>query len=81
MVHNFVCQLNACVSQILFVGKVLFGPFIKLPRECQELAVDMLCYCNNFSAAFLKAVAHCCLCKNIKHFYNFRFFPLNRDDC
>nr|XP_024366973.1 testis-expressed protein 10-like isoform X2 [Physcomitrium patens] len=42
-------------------GKYLFGPFVKLPRECQELAVDVLCYWSNFSNTFLKAVAHCCL--------------------
>lgn len=69
VVHNFVRQLMHVYLEYWFSGKVLFGPFIKLPRECQELAVDMLCYCNNFSAAFLKAVAHCCLCKNIKQFF------------
>ncbi|KAG0590671.1 hypothetical protein KC19_1G118100 [Ceratodon purpureus] len=42
-------------------GKCLFGPFVKLSRECQELAVDTMCYWRNFSSPFLKAMAHCCV--------------------
>lgn len=42
-------------------GKYLFGPFVKLPRECQELAVDIICYWRNFSRSFLKPMAHCCV--------------------
>ncbi|KAH9289300.1 hypothetical protein KI387_033417, partial [Taxus chinensis] len=41
--------------------KVLYGPFVKLPKDCQELAIDSLYYFSNFSSTFLEALAHCCI--------------------
>lgn len=43
----------------------LHGPFMKLPLECQQLAIDLLFYFNRFSNAFLKAIAHC-LCTELQ---------------
>eukprot|EP00250_Pteridium_aquilinum_P008212 c17769_g1_i1 orf=90-2927(+) len=43
----------------------LHGPFMKLPLECQQLAIDLLFYYNRFSNAFLKAIAHC-LCPDLQ---------------
>jgi len=45
--------------------KCIYGPFSKLPRNCQELAIDMFFFFTNFSRVFLKAVAHCCLSAEI----------------
>lgn len=44
-------------------ARLLYGPFIKLPRPCQELAADLLFYYTRFSPLFLKVLAQCCLCK------------------
>ncbi|XP_057836505.2 uncharacterized protein LOC131046734 isoform X2 [Cryptomeria japonica] len=41
--------------------KMLYGPFIKLPKVCQELAIDSLYYYSSFSSTFLEALARCCL--------------------
>ncbi|EFJ28280.1 hypothetical protein SELMODRAFT_411667 [Selaginella moellendorffii] len=41
--------------------KYLYGPFIKLPRDCQEIAVDVLYYFSGFQPFFLKALLACCL--------------------
>lgn len=43
----------------------LYGPFMKLPIECQQLAIDLLYYFGSFSSAFLKAVARC-LCPELE---------------
>ncbi|KAJ7553896.1 hypothetical protein O6H91_06G117100 [Diphasiastrum complanatum] len=46
-------------------GTSVFGPFVKLSRDCQELAVDTWCYFKSFSSPFLKAVMQCCLCTEV----------------
>ncbi|KAI5066236.1 hypothetical protein GOP47_0018860 [Adiantum capillus-veneris] len=46
-------------------GQRLHGPFMKLPQDCQNLAIDLLFYYDRFSTAFLKAIAHC-LCPDLQ---------------
>lgn len=43
----------------------MYGPFIKLPVKCQQLAIDLLYYFGKFSSSFLKAVTHC-LCLELE---------------
>ncbi|KAH7284345.1 hypothetical protein KP509_34G050100 [Ceratopteris richardii] len=43
----------------------LYGPFLKLPFICQEMALDLLFYYDKFSTAFLRAIAYC-LCTELQ---------------
>ncbi|BBN01905.1 pre-rRNA-processing protein IPI1 [Marchantia polymorpha subsp. ruderalis] len=46
-------------------SRCLYGPFINLPKPCQELATDLLFYYTSFSPLFLKVLAQCCLCPEL----------------
>eukprot|EP01018_Ginkgo_biloba_P024467 Gb_20087 [translate_table: standard] len=45
--------------------KVLYGPFVKLPKDCQELAVDSLYYHSSISSTLLESLARCCLYREL----------------
>ncbi|CAM6100933.1 unnamed protein product [Calypogeia fissa] len=45
--------------------RCLYGPFIKLPQSCQELAADLLYFYTKFSPLFLKVLAQCSLCPDL----------------
>ncbi|KAJ6821652.1 uncharacterized protein M6B38_391920 [Iris pallida] len=47
-------------------GEIQYGPFIKLPRDCQELAIFSLCYFSSLSADLLEALTCCCLCDDME---------------
>lgn len=53
----FSMHLSTCQNKV----KVVYGPFVKLPKDCQELAVDSIYYYSNFSLTFLESLARCCL--------------------
>ncbi|KAG7022980.1 Testis-expressed protein 10 [Cucurbita argyrosperma subsp. argyrosperma] len=41
------------------------GPFIKLPKECQELSICCLYYFSYLDPLLLKSLASCCLCPEL----------------
>jgi len=53
----FSMHLSTCRNKV----KVVYGPFVKLPKDCQELAVDSIYYYSNFSLTFLESLARCCI--------------------
>ncbi|CAN0879364.1 hypothetical protein LINGRAHAP2_LOCUS13000 [Linum grandiflorum] len=46
-------------------GKTHHGPFIKLPRDSQELAICCLYYFSHLDSALLRSLASCCLCHKL----------------
>ncbi|GAU17504.1 hypothetical protein TSUD_340470 [Trifolium subterraneum] len=40
---------------------ICYGPFVRLPRECQELSLCCLYYFSHLDLPFLKSIAGCCL--------------------
>ncbi|KAF6148879.1 hypothetical protein GIB67_014250 [Kingdonia uniflora] len=44
-------------------GGIRYGPFVKLPKDCQELAASCLYYFSSLESLFLKTLACCCLCE------------------
>ncbi|KAF6159854.1 hypothetical protein GIB67_032938 [Kingdonia uniflora] len=55
---------------------IRYGPFVKLPKDCQELAVSCLYYFSNLDPLFLKTLACCCLCKDLETFTLFRIIEV-----
>ncbi|KAG9454764.1 hypothetical protein H6P81_007668 [Aristolochia fimbriata] len=53
-------------------GKPMYGPFIKLTRDCQELAVCCLYYFSSLDSLLLKSVAFCCLSPDLDPYMLFR---------
>ncbi|CAL9106528.1 unnamed protein product [Musa acuminata var. zebrina] len=47
-------------------GSVHYGPFMKLPRDCQELAICCLYYFSSLSLDFLESLTYCCLCNDME---------------
>lgn len=42
---------------------ICYGPFLRLPRESQELSLCCLYYFSHLDLPFLKSLAGCCLSK------------------
>ncbi|KAI9115572.1 hypothetical protein K1719_013241 [Acacia pycnantha] len=46
-------------------GNMCYGPFIRLPREVQELSLCCLYYVSHLDSDFLTTMSRCCLCPNL----------------
>ncbi|XP_021289785.1 uncharacterized protein LOC110420739 [Herrania umbratica] len=53
-------------------GNIYYGPFMRLPRDSQELSICCLYYFSNFSTLLLKSIAACCLCPELEPYVLFR---------
>ncbi|XP_028777518.1 uncharacterized protein LOC114734142 [Neltuma alba] len=53
-------------------GNMCYGPFIRLPREVQELSLCCLYYFSHLDSHFLKTISCCCLCPNLDPHVLFR---------
>lgn len=42
-------------------GQMCYGPFLRLPRESQELSICSLCYFSHLDEPILKSLVWCCL--------------------
>ncbi|XP_050380757.1 uncharacterized protein LOC126797993 isoform X2 [Argentina anserina] len=47
-------------------GNMTYGPFLKLPRECQELSLCCLRYISKLDSHLLGSIAYCCLCPELE---------------
>ncbi|XP_020253148.1 uncharacterized protein LOC109830320 isoform X2 [Asparagus officinalis] len=47
-------------------GLMQHGSFMRLPRDCQELAVCSLYYMSSLSSVFLQTLVSCCLCEDME---------------
>eukprot|EP00249_Psilotum_nudum_P022530 c28551_g1_i1 orf=248-2986(+) len=59
----FFCTFNPSKHH---QARWLYGPFVRLPVRCQELAIDSLYYHRSFSKTFLRAIVKCFLCPSVK---------------
>ncbi|XP_026381203.1 uncharacterized protein LOC113275853 isoform X2 [Papaver somniferum] len=57
-------------------GAMHNGPFVKLPRDCQELAVSSLYYFSSLDPLLLRSLASCCLCNTLEPFVLFRIIEV-----
>ncbi|XWS59392.1 hypothetical protein CRYUN_Cryun08bG0117800 [Craigia yunnanensis] len=57
-------------------GNIYYGPFLRLPRDSQELSICCLYYFSNLSALLLKSIASCCLCPELEPFVLFRIIEV-----
>ncbi|XP_022147799.1 uncharacterized protein LOC111016649 [Momordica charantia] len=46
-------------------GNKCYGPFTRLPKECQELSICCLYYFSYLDPLVLKSLASCCLCPEL----------------
>ncbi|XP_010927983.1 uncharacterized protein [Elaeis guineensis] len=58
--------LREFYSTRIIAGTIQYGPFTKLPNDCQELALCCLYYFSNLSSDFLKSLMYCCLCDDLE---------------
>ncbi|OVA09115.1 Pre-rRNA-processing protein IPI1/Testis-expressed sequence 10 protein [Macleaya cordata] len=57
-------------------GGIHYGPFLKLPRDCQELSISSLYYFSSLDPLLLQSVASCCLCNNLEPYVLFRIIEV-----
>ncbi|XP_022766966.1 uncharacterized protein LOC111311659 isoform X2 [Durio zibethinus] len=57
-------------------GNIYYGPFMKLPRDSQELSICCLYYFSNLSTPLLKSIASCCFCPELEPFVFFRIIEV-----
>ncbi|KAE8098634.1 hypothetical protein FH972_016679 [Carpinus fangiana] len=57
-------------------GNICYGPFIRLPRDFQELSLCCLYYFSNLDSPLLKSIASCCLSLDLEQFILFRIIEV-----
>ncbi|XP_008241050.1 PREDICTED: uncharacterized protein LOC103339529 isoform X2 [Prunus mume] len=57
-------------------GNISYGPFVKLPRDSQELSLCCLFYFSHLDSLLLKSIADCCLCPHLEHHVLFRIIEV-----
>ncbi|KAH7688883.1 DNA polymerase Y-family little finger domain-containing protein [Dioscorea alata] len=50
----------------VIAGPVNYGPFIKLPTDCQELSICCLYYFSSLNPDLLQSITFCCLCNHLE---------------
>ncbi|KAK7339876.1 hypothetical protein VNO77_20562 [Canavalia gladiata] len=57
-------------------GHVCYGPFLRLPRESQELSLCSLYYFSHLDLPILKSIACCCLSADLDSYVLFRIIEI-----
>ncbi|GLT68689.1 hypothetical protein SLA2020_408980 [Shorea laevis] len=57
-------------------GNICYGPFTKLPRDCQELSLSCVYYFSNINLDLLRSIASCCLCPELEPSLFFRIIEV-----
>nr|XP_043635308.1 uncharacterized protein LOC122606512 [Erigeron canadensis] len=57
-------------------GDTSYGPFMKLPREIQELSICCLYFFSFLDPCMLQSIATCCLCQDLDPLLVFRFLEV-----
>lgn len=57
-------------------GRICYGPFIKLPRDTQELSICCLFYFSRLDSLLLTSLASCCLCHDLEPSVVFRIIEV-----
>ncbi|CAK9180770.1 unnamed protein product [Ilex paraguariensis] len=69
---NMQYSLREFYSTCLDDRSVCYGPFIRLPREIQELSVCCLYYFSFLDSFLLQSLVSCCLCDDLEPLLLFR---------
>ncbi|KAL2318607.1 hypothetical protein Fmac_032483 [Flemingia macrophylla] len=57
-------------------GQICYGPFLRLPRESQELSLCSLYYFSHLDLPILKSLACCCLSADLDPYLLFRIIEI-----
>ncbi|XP_040361345.1 uncharacterized protein LOC112203486 [Rosa chinensis] len=57
-------------------GNIIYGPFVRLPRESQELSLCCLRYISNLDLHMLRSIAYCCLCPELEQYVIIRVIEI-----
>ncbi|XP_024029744.1 uncharacterized protein LOC21385805 isoform X1 [Morus notabilis] len=63
---NMQYSLKDFVSTCLDDGNICYGPFVKLPSDCQELSLCCIYYFSFLDSPLLKSISSCCLCSDLE---------------
>ncbi|XP_077219440.1 uncharacterized protein LOC143853523 isoform X2 [Tasmannia lanceolata] len=74
--ENMQCQLREFYSIYVDEGAIRYGPFIKLPKDCQELAICSLYYFSFMDSLLLESLTCCCLCDDLEPYVTFRIIEV-----
>ncbi|KAK3226998.1 hypothetical protein Dsin_006860 [Dipteronia sinensis] len=69
---NIQYSLSKFYSSCQEGGEICYGPFLRLPRDSQELSICGLYYFSYLDQLSLKSIASCCLCPELEPFVLFR---------
>ncbi|XP_062167443.1 uncharacterized protein LOC133873715 isoform X1 [Alnus glutinosa] len=72
MQHSLLEFYGTCQDD----GNICYGPFIRLPRDSQELSLCCLYYFSNLDSSLLKSIASCCLSLDLEQFILFRIIEV-----
>ncbi|KAK0587618.1 hypothetical protein LWI29_025899 [Acer saccharum] len=73
---NIQYSLSKFYSSCQEGGEICYGPFIRLPRDSQELSICGLYYFSYLDQLSLKSIASCCLCPELEPFVLFRIIEV-----
>ncbi|KAE8125193.1 hypothetical protein FH972_020026 [Carpinus fangiana] len=72
MQHSLLELYSTCQDD----GNICYGPFIRLPRDSQELSLCCLYYFSHLDSPLLKSIASCCLSPDLEQFILFRIIEV-----
>ncbi|KAK1562182.1 hypothetical protein Q3G72_007583 [Acer saccharum] len=73
---NIQYSLTKFYSSCQEGGEICYGPFVRLPRDSQELSICGLYYFSYLDQLSLKSIASCCLCPELEPFVLFRIIEV-----
>ncbi|XP_070037729.1 uncharacterized protein [Nicotiana tomentosiformis] len=68
IIRDFYCT---CLD-----GTVSYGPFMRLPRDIQELSICCLYYFSFLDTVLLQSLVSCCICHELEPFILFRIIEV-----
>ncbi|KAK3227006.1 hypothetical protein Dsin_006868 [Dipteronia sinensis] len=73
---NIQYSLSKFYSSCQEGGEICYGPFVRLPRDSQELSICGLYYFSYLDQLSLKSIASCCLRPELEPFVLFRIIEV-----
>ncbi|KAK2639319.1 hypothetical protein Ddye_027114 [Dipteronia dyeriana] len=73
---NILYSLSKFYSSCQEGGEICYGPFVRLPRNSQELSICGLYYFSYLDKLSLKSIASFCLCPELEPFVLFRIIEV-----
>lgn len=63
---NMQYSLKEFFSTCLEDGNICYGPFVRLPGDCQELSLCCIYYFSFLDASLTKSISDCCMCPDLE---------------